>query len=242
MIHPAKIFDPLVRFALPPRCAGCGVIVADDNQFCVSCWSGLSFLTAQGCTRCGVPMEQEGLVCAPCMLQPPAHDGVRSVVLYDDLSKHVALRLKSGRRIGLARLMGGLMARLAEGEEAALVPVPLHRWRIWSRGFNQSVLIGHVVSDKTGLPLLQDAIVRTKATPCLQGLGAQERRRAVRAAFAVPPQSRAAIKGQRLLLIDDVYTSGATADACAATLKRAGAASVRVLTWARVAAPDEAGH
>ena len=131
---------PVLDYALPPRCAGCGAIVPEPDRFCTDCWSGLDFLTSQGCLRCGVPMEIPGQVCAPCMAEPPRHDGVRAAVAYGDVARQVALKLKHGRRIGLSRLMAKSMSRRLPEDAALLIPVPLHRWRIWHRGFNQSMI------------------------------------------------------------------------------------------------------
>jgi ComF family protein len=235
-----KLIDPVVRFALPPRCAGCGTVTAEDHRLCLDCWAKLDFLSGAGCPRCGVPVVPEGLICARCLATPPHHDGARAAVAYDDLSRSLALRLKHGRRIGLAKMMAGVMARWVEEPDALLVPVPLHRWRIWRRGFNQSLLIANAISKKTGNLVLLDSLVRKRATPMLGGLGAKERAAAVRGAFVVPETARTAIRGKSLILVDDVYTSGATADACARTLRRAGAARVTVLAWARVLRGDDA--
>lgn len=235
------LLDPVIRFALPPRCATCGVVVDGDDRLCVDCWSKIHFLSGKGCALCGIPMEQDGLTCGPCLASPPRHDGVRAVALYDDQTRDIALRLKYGRRIGLARLIATAMVRLVDDQDALLIPVPLHRWRIWSRGFNQSVLIARAVSRQTGNPLMIDILRRIKATPPLRGLGARDRAKAVRAAFAIAPEHKAALKDRQVILVDDVYTSGATANACAHMLKRAGAARVTILCWARVPL-DRDGH
>ncbi len=207
---------------------------------CLNCWSKLAFLSGAGCPRCGIPVEPEGLICGRCLASPPHHDGARAAVAYDDMSRSLALRLKHGRRIGLAKMMASVMARWVDQPDALLVPVPLHRWRIWRRGFNQSLLIADAISKKTGNKVLLDSLVRTRATPMLGRLGAKDRAAAVRGVFRVPDEARTAIQGQALILIDDVYTSGATADACARTLRRAGAARVTVLAWARVLREDDA--
>jgi ComF family protein len=131
--------------------------------------------------------------------------------------------------------MAGLMVRhLEPGTDAILAPVPLHRWRIWRRGYNQAALIAAGLSRRHDLELRQDLLLRIKATPPLKEMSPAERRRAVRGAFRVHPRHADLIKGRNILLVDDVFTSGATASACARVLKRAGAAEVGVLTWARV--------
>jgi ComF family protein len=240
-----KLAAPLraiVDFALPPRCPACGAIVRDDGSFCEACWSKLDFLAGPACAACTLPFDEDRgpeALCAECMAAPPAHDGVRAVVAYCETARALVLKLKHGRRIGMARVIGGHLARHAE-PGALLVPVPLHRWRIWRRGFNQSALVASEVAKRTGLAVHPDLIQRHRATPMLGGLGRDARARTLRGAFAVPSERRGVLKGRTVLLVDDVYTSGATANACARVLKRAGAERVIVLCWARVLKIDEA--
>jgi ComF family protein len=227
-----------IDFALPPRCPACGAIVSSDGSFCEPCWSRLDFIAGPACAGCGLPFELdrgEDALCAACLAEPPPHDGVRAAVAYGPAARAVVLKLKHGGRIGMARVIGRYLARLALTEpDALLVPVPLHRWRIWRRGFNQSALLARDVARRTGLQMRADLIERRKRTPMLGGLGRTARARALRGAFAVPSEKRSALKGRTVLLVDDVYTSGATAGACARVLKRAGAGRVVVLCWARV--------
>ncbi|NNM76519.1 ComF family protein [Sphingomonas sp. ID1715] len=234
----AAPFRFALDFALPPRCASCGAIVAGQGSFCVPCWSRLDFLAGPACAGCGLPFEQdqgEDARCAACLAQPPRHDGVRAAVAYGEVARALVLKLKHGRRIGMARIIGAHLSRIAPAEpKALLVPVPLHRWRIWRRGFNQSALVAQEVARRTGLELRTDLLERRKATPMLGGLGRLVRARTLRGAFAVPSEARPVLQGRSVLLVDDVYTSGATANGCAAALKRAGAAQVVVLCWARV--------
>ncbi len=225
-----------VAFALPPRCPGCGAITQDDHAFCADCWQGLDFLAGPSCATCGAPLalvEGPDSRCEPCLARPPALDGMRAAVAYDAVPRRIALRLKHGRRPGLAETIARRLERLVDPAPSPLiVPVPLHRWRIWARGYNQSALIGQALARRTGLPFAADLLVRHRHTPSLRGRGRQERARTVRDAFTVPDP--AAAKGRAVLLIDDVFTTGATANACAAALKLAGAAEVRLLCWARV--------
>ncbi len=229
-----QALDHIIDFALPPRCAGCGTIVGEGRTICLECWNGLTFITGRGCLRCGLPMEVDGLVCGPCLQHPPNHDGASAAVRYGGVASEIAIRLKHGRRIGLAKLMAKVMARHVPATPVVMVPVPLHRWRIWSRGFNQSLLVTRELRKLTGQSLNFECLVRTKSTPMLGGLGARDRAQALRGAFKVPLEQRAVVRDATILLIDDVYTSGATANAAALALKRAGAARVTLLCWARV--------
>ena len=244
----AALVGPVLDFALPPRCPSCGTIVAEDHRFCIDCWRTLDFLPGPACAGCGTPFDYdrgEQALCASCIASPPPHDGVRAAVLYGEVARAVALKLKYGRRPAVAQTIARHLVRYAAAEpDAVLIPVPLHRWRIWSRGFNQSALIARSLARATGQTLLLDTLVRRKATPVLRGLGANARAKAVRGAFEVPPERKSLLSGRTVLLIDDVFTSGATAGACARVLKRAGAERVVVLCWARVLqeADDRAGH
>lgn len=228
----------LVDFALPPRCAGCGSITGAQGSFCFDCWSGLELLGPPCCARCALPFDYpqgEGALCGACLADPPAFDRLRAAVTYGDLARTVALKLKYGRRPGVADTMAGLMARHLETfENPILCPVPLHRWRIWRRGYNQSALIAAALAKREGLDFCRDLILRVKATPPLKGMSPSERRRAVRGAFRINDRRRACVEARNILLIDDVFTSGATASACARVLRRAGAREVGVLCWARV--------
>jgi ComF family protein len=225
-------------FALPPRCSGCGTVVAEVHSFCVGCWSGIEFLGEAGCRTCGMPLEAtDADTCAACLAQPPRIARTRSAVAYGDLSRGLAIRLKYGRKVAIARTMARYMAPLVErsAADALLVPVPLHRTRLWRRGFNQSALVAKALSRQLGVPSEPLALKRLKRTPPLKGMSPQQRRRAVAGAFKVTDPD--AVRGKTVILIDDVLTTGSTAEACARTLHRAGAARVELITWARVVRP-----
>jgi ComF family protein len=236
-------FRPILDFALPPRCPGCAGITAEPHRFCLDCWSALTFLGDPCCARCALPFDYgDGaeMLCGQCLARPPAYDRLRAAVAYGDISRGVALKLKYGGRPGLAETLARLMQRrLDAGGAPLLVPVPLHRWRIWRRGYNQAALIAAALARRAGLEARLDLIARVKATPVLRGLVPSERAEAVRGAFRVDRKHREALAGRTIVLVDDVYTSGATANACARALKRAGAGRVEILCWARVVKPQQ---
>ncbi len=235
----------IVDYALPPRCPGCGVIVGRDHQLCLTCWSSLDFLDGPACMRCSIPLPTalagEPIACGACLANAPSFDGAPAAVAYGPVARTMALRLKYGRRTGYARLMARLMARqlaaLGPMDEMLLIPVPLHRWRLWSRGFNQAALVADELSRLAGVPHDHHLLLRVKATASLRGSGRRERERIVAGAFALATDAKARAKGRHLVLIDDVHASGATLRAAARVLRRSGASRVSALTWARVV-PD----
>ena len=226
-------------FALPPRCAGCGIIVAEVHSFCPDCWRQIEFLGESGCSTCGLPLQAtEAASCAVCLAKPPRIARTRAAVAYDDLSRGLAIRLKYGRKVAIARTMARYMAPLVGAPgDALLVPVPLHRTRLWSRGFNQSALIAREMSRRLGIVADPFAIRRIKRTPPLKGMSPQQRRTAVAGAFKV--SDRRSVEGRTIILIDDVLTTGSTAESAARTLKRAGAARIELVSWARVVKPSQ---
>jgi len=235
----------IVDYALPPRCPGCGVIVGEDRQFCLTCWSSLDFLDGPSCSRCSIPLPSAlpgaPIACGACLASAPPFDGAPAAVAYGPVARTVALRLKYGRRTGHARLMARLMARqlamLGAVDAMLLVPVPLHRWRLWSRGFNQAALVADELSRLTGAPRDHHLLLRIKPTVSLRGKGRRERERMVAGAFALATGAKERVAGRHVVLIDDVHASGATLRAAARALGRSGAARVSALTWARVV-PD----
>ncbi|WP_225940743.1 ComF family protein [Sphingopyxis sp. OAS728] len=234
-----------VDYALPPRCPGCGVIVGEDRQFCLTCWSSLDFLDGPSCARCSIPLPTAlpgaPIACGACLASPPPFDGAPAAVAYGPVARTVALRLKYGRRTGHARLMARLMARqlamLGTIDDMLLVPVPLHRWRLWSRGFNQAALVADELARLTGASRDHHLLLRVKSTASLRGKGRRERERIVAGAFALATGAKARAAGRHLVLVDDVHASGATLRAAAKALNRSGAARVSALSWARVV-PD----
>ena len=237
-----------IDLLLPPRCAGCGVIVEAQGSFCVTCWARLPFITAPMCACCGLPFataQGPGALCGACLGAPPQFEA-RAALAYDGPAREVVLRLKHGDRPHLAADMAGHLRRAAaewlDDDKALLVPVPLHRWRLWRRGYNQAAELAKAVARASDRPLLVDALLRVRATQSSQGMSPSERRRNLVGAFRVRAGARAIVDGRCIILVDDVLTTGATADACARVLRRAGAASVRLLTLARVVRTAGAGH
>jgi ComF family protein len=234
----------VIAFGLPPRCPGCGTVVGEDHSFCLDCWRKLDFLGGPACAQCGEPIElafHEDARCGACLADPPPFARARAAVAYGPIARALALKLKYGRRPGVAITMARPMRRAGEAmlEGALVAPVPLHRWRIWSRGYNQAALIARALVREGAGELALDLLDRPKATPALRGLGRLARARTVSGAFRVGIGWRQRVKGRRVVLVDDVYTTGATASGCARVLRRAGAAEVNILCWARVVRDSE---
>lgn len=241
VVHAAKgAVRQIVDFALPPRCPGCGAVTQEEHRFCLACWQQLHFLGEPCCDRCGLPFEfdgGDGAECGACIADPPEFARLRAAVAFGKIARRVALKLKYSGRPGVAETLAHFMQRHVEpGGGTLLVPVPLHRWRIWKRGYNQSALIASALARRTGLAADLDLVQRVKATPPLKGMGRRERALAVRGAFRVGEAAKSRLAGRPVLLVDDVFTTGATANACAKALRRAGAAEVTIVCWARVVA------
>lgn len=235
------MFNPLqalVDLVLPPRCPACRVIVDGDGRFCPECWPQLQFITSPCCACCGLPFDHDrgpGAECGTCLAEPPRYAAARAALVYGGPARAAILALKHGDKPWLAGIMAAHMARAGAAlitPETLLVPVPLHRWRLWRRGYNQAALLAQALAARTGAELAIDAIDRVKASPPSVGMGRTARAKNVRGVFKVRDRRR--VKGRIVVLIDDVLTTGATADACARVLRRGGAARVLVLTFARV--------
>lgn len=228
----------LIDLVLPPRCPACRVIVDGDGRFCGECWPKLQFITAPMCAKCGLPFEIDrgpDAQCGQCLAEPPRFASARAGLVYGGPARTVLLGLKHGDRQHLVAMMATQMRRAGLDlltADSLLVPVPLHRWRLWRRGFNQSALLAQALAAQTGCTLAVDALLRAKPTPASVGMGRAARARNVRGVFRV--RDRALVRGRTIILVDDVLTTGATADACARVLRRAGAKAVHILTFARV--------
>lgn len=225
---------------LPPRCLSCGVITDSVGALCPDCWEAVDFLAPPLCALCGLPFEFDpgaGALCGACGREPPAYARGRAVMAYNDASKRLLLGFKHGDRTDGAPAYGAWLAR-AGAELAAdadvIAPVPLHPFRLFARRYNQAALLARALAGATALEVIPDLLRRRRNTPPQGRLSAAARRGNVAGAFAVRPARKAALSGRRVLLVDDVMTTGATLEACSKTLLRGGAAAVDVLVLARV--------
>ncbi|HZS63770.1 MAG TPA: ComF family protein [Xanthobacteraceae bacterium] len=225
--------------ALPPLCPACREPVKDGG-LCASCWARLSFISRPFCERLGIPFAYDpgpGVLSMEAIADPPSYQRARAAVAYDDVARALVHAFKYGDRIDLSPIIGRWTANAGREllrDADGLVPVPLHWRRLWARRFNQSAALAQTIAAESGVPVLHDALKRIKATAHQVGLSRSERSSNVQGAFRVSPTGKAQIAGRRLVLVDDVLTSGATVDACARALLRAGAANVDVLVFARV--------
>jgi ComF family protein len=228
--------------ALPPLCPACREPV-EGRALCPGCWSKLSFITRPYCERLGIPFVYDpgpGILSMEAIADPPAYRRARAAVRFDEISRALVHALKYGDRLDLAPMMGQWVSQAGRellAEADALVPVPLHWRRLWARRFNQSAMLAATISTESGVPIAAGVLKRVKPTAQQVGLSRSERAANIQGAFRVPPECRGAVTGRRLILVDDVLTSGATVDGCARALLRAGAANVDVLIFARVAEP-----
>jgi ComF family protein len=233
-----------VRLLFPPLCAGCRRIVTEPGTLCGECWPQVRFLERPWCEVMGTPFSHdmgEGFLSAEAIANPPPFERARAAVSYSGVARRMVQGLKYSDRTDLAPWMARWMARagtelLADAD--VIVPVPLHRRRFLRRRFNQSAELARVLARRSGRPFEPTALARVKVTRQQVGLGLSERQENVRGAFRVPPEAEIKVRGRRALVVDDVYTTGATVAAAARALKRGGAAEVDVLTFARVLPGD----
>jgi len=225
----------------PPTCLACRAATAQTGALCPQCWRQMRFIERPYCERLGTPFEQDwgpGLLSPQAIADPPVFARARAVARFEDgPARQLVHRLKYSDRGELARPMGRWMARagadiLADAD--ALAPVPLHALRLWTRRFNQAAALAHAIARETGASYEPFLLARVKATQSQVGLSRMQRADNVQGAFRVPAQSQARLKGRRIVLVDDVLTSGATANAAARALLRGGAAQVDLLVFARV--------
>lgn len=237
----------VLDLVLPPRCLACGDLVEAQGRLCAECWSEIAFLYGRQCRACGLPLPDvsaEAPICGRCANEPPVFDRARAALRYDGVARRLVLRFKHGDRLDGTATFAGWMAKAGADLLAAadlVIPVPLHRWRLVKRSYNQSALLARAIGKAAGKPVLVDGLVKLRATRSQQRLDALERRRNLRAAdFALGPRAADVVPDRRVLLIDDVLTTGSTATACARCLLAGGARGVDLLTLARVVRDPEA--
>ena len=242
----AKAGRTLLDAVLPPLCLGCAEIVDEPGSLCTECWARVCFLGSPQCSRCGYPFPAaadggtQGL-CGSCLGRPPRYRRARAVVAYDERARSLVLPFKHGDRTDMARAYGRWMARAGAeltADADLIAPVPLHWRRLFSRRYNQAVLLARAVARETARPLAPDLLRRVRWTGSQAGLAAKDRRSNVFRAFEVHPRWVERVGGKGVVLVDDVLTTGATVEACARALHRAGASHVDVLTLARVVRPQ----
>jgi ComF family protein len=224
----------------PPSCIACQAATGEPHALCAACWSQIRFIERPFCERLGTPFAVDlgqPLLSPAAIADPPVFGRARAVAEYDRTASLLVHRLKYNDRLELARAMGGMMTRAGAellGKADVIVPVPLHRWRLWRRRFNQAMALARTVSEESGVTCDPFLLARVKRTRRQVGLTKAQRQENLQGAFRVPPEAKARLKGKRVLLIDDVLTTGSTANAASRTLLRAGAASVDILAFARV--------
>jgi ComF family protein len=229
----------LLDLLLPPLCLACRSPVASQGGLCSDCWSAAHFLSAPCCKRCGTPFTEEvgeEAECAACLSDPPPYDRARAVFRYDDASKGLVLSFKHADRPGLARFFTPWMARAAAEllpDADLIVPVPLHRWRLLRRRYNQAALLAMGLSRRSGVRCIPDLLRRTRSTRPQGMMGREERERNVKGAITLA-KSPESLAGKRVLLVDDVLTTGATLGECVRVLRQSGVSRIDVVTLARV--------
>lgn len=234
MIFKSQLIQKTIDFLLPPQCALCYEITGKPYTLCMDCWGGLEFITSPKCSVCSVPLEHvdHDMPCIDCLKHSPIFAKAHAPLVYNDLLKKLILRFKNYDGLHLGPMFGNWLQRCAPEQIDVIVPVPLHWWRFLMRQYNQATELGKLVAKSTKVPIYANLLKRHKATLSQGHKSKLLRYQNLADAFVVVDGGHV-LKNARILLIDDVLTSGATANACAKTLLHAGAASVSVLTLAR---------
>jgi len=232
--------DAAIGVVYPPSCIACHAAVGEAQALCAKCWAGIGFIERPYCERLGTPFAVdlgEGLLSPAAIADPPVFERARAVCRFDGTARELVHKLKYGDRLELALTLGRMMTQAGRellSDADILVPVPLHRTRLWTRRFNQAAALARIVSRLSGTPLDPTVLARVKRTRQQIGLTQAQRADNLQGAFKVPAGARPGVEGRRVLLVDDVLTTGATVNAAARALLRAGAVRVDVLTFARV--------
>ena len=243
-----RIGKAALDILLPPQCLGCGVLIESSGGLCADCWSAITFIGAPMCALCGLPFEAgdtdpssaPDLLCGACVRKPPLFMRARTVIAYDDASRHLILALKHADRTDAALVYAKWMARAGTDllrDADLLVPVALHWSRLFARRYNQAALLTRELGLISGVKAIPDLLERTRRTPSQGRLGPSARRRNVGGAFRVRQKYADSLAGRRVVLVDDVMTTGATANSSARALLKGGAAAVDILTLSRVLRP-----
>lgn len=245
-----RIAVQTAEILFPPACAGCSRIVSAPGTLCASCWSSVRFLERPWCEVMGTPFSHDmgkGFLSAEAIANPPPFQRARAAVSYSGVARSMVQGLKYSDQTNLAPWMAVWMMRAGSEilrDADLIVPVPLHRARFFWRRFNQSAELARALARLSGKRILPDVVERVKNTRQQVGLKLADRQENVRAAFLVPPERQIEVAGRRILLVDDVYTTGSTVNAATKALVKGGATAVDVLTFARVLPgdfrPDEA--
>lgn len=239
-----RLADRAGTALFPAVCAGCSRTVSAPGTLCAVCWQRIRFIERPWCEVMGTPFSHDmgqGFLCAEAIANPPPFERARAAVAYAGVARSMVQDLKYRDHTDLAPYMAGWMMRVGAElvrDADLIVPVPLHRARFFWRRFNQSAELARALARLSGKPLASQAVKRVKNTRQQVGLKLTERQDNVRSAFSVPPQCRIEIEGRRVLLVDDVYTTGSTVIAVTGALKKSGARAVDVLTFARVLPGD----
>lgn len=228
----------VLDFFIPPLCFGCDEPVTQTQTLCAKCWKEIHFVAPPFCARCGAPFDlpvEEGTLCGACIEQDPVFTSARSALIYDDASKPIILKLKHADRLHPIPALANWMIRAAGSvlqEADLIIPVPLHRWRLLKRRYNQSALLAQAIGKQMGKAVCVDGLMRIRSTPSQGQFNRKQRYTNIAKAFAL--REGTDVKGKTITLVDDVLTSGATVNECSKVLLSAGAASVHVVTLARV--------
>ena len=238
-----EVFRRLVDVLVPPRCLLCRAELEGEGGLCAACWPGLHLIEEPSCPATGLPLTGEwaGTVASlPASLKRRPWRTLRAAVFHDAAGRGLVHGLKFHDDFAPARLMARLMARRVRDlvkDDMVVAPVPLHRLRLWWRRFNQSAELARLLAAELELPCVFDLLLRTRYTTPQTRLSRRKRRTNLRGAFAVNPRHGAVVRGRTVLLVDDVLTTGATAEACVRALNKAGAGDVHVVVFALAGEP-----
>lgn len=235
----------VMQLVYPPVCSGCGKMVGRPAGLCTECWSTVRFIERPYCEITGMPFDHDrgdGYVSPEAIANPPSYAKARAAVFHDGVARKIVHGLKYSDRADLATMMAEWMIRAGRDvidDSDVIIAVPLHRGRLFARRYNQSAELARTLARHCGKPFLPGVMRRIRATRQQVGLGLKARQDNVRGAFQTVPEQVSRVAGLKVLLVDDVLTTGSTVEAATRSLLRAGASRVNVLTFARVASPGE---